>query len=214
MAISDHVAEQIREVEGAIGGSRSDVYGELISQFGANDLKKVISLRPTLFLGLGGQGTAVLSNLKAELEDAYRTRRGGIPTCFQFLAIDTWPYEPGPLSHAEYENVGNIDGDALLANDPKRVFARWWPDRKIRAGYIGSGADQKRVCGRLGLLAPKHFNEWTGKLKNQLARMATPDDDLAGIGANTVKVFLVSSVCGGSGSGMPVPGPLPLAPSI
>lgn len=202
MASNEKIAGQVHDVERAIGGTTNDVYGELIDQFGEETINRVVSLRPTLFLGLGGQGTAIVSALKAELGDAYRSRAGGIPTCFQFLAIDTWPYQPGALEHAEYENVGSIDGDALLSNDPDRIFARWWPDPKIRAGYIGTGADAKRICGRLGLLAPKHFNAWTQKLKNRLVRMATQDDDLAGTGSKTVKVFLVSSACGGSGSGM------------
>ena len=179
---------------------------------------------PGIFIGIGGIGGSVV----ARLDEALKVRvalAGETPSAkqqqdqFRFMHLDTWKDGVSASFDASQvldlpEGKDKFDVDAKVESwwrggDP--AFRTWWPQRLLAAGDSGapllagpyaSGAGQLRVKGRLA-----YRISLTG-----LGRLAMPSvlENLRDIdavlgpaaGIRTVPVYLVSSLGGGSGSGM------------
>ncbi len=158
------------------------------------------SYRPTLIIGLGGTGALVCRKLKRRLRKLYGSTR---MSAFQFIAIDTTPADAAltsgseALDPGEYLYLGGVDADRVVeAIDENAYIASWWDRNFTHPGYIDQGAHQTRAVGRLALFF--HSSKVVERIQ-QAALNATTDPNLLG---RVGKVYVISSVCGGTGSGM------------
>ncbi|MCX7972188.1 MAG: tubulin-like doman-containing protein [bacterium] len=153
---------------------------------------------PTIVIGLGGTGLRTVVNLKR--------RVGSIDKgLLKFLCIDSDKNEVliKELEPDEYLNVGVPGVSAIISNlksEAAEYIRPWFPSNlsfKVVAG--DEGAKQFRPMGRLYLFKniDKVFKAIDMVTKQLRARFAE-----VSISSKTINVYLISSTCGGTGSGM------------
>jgi hypothetical protein len=168
--------------------------------------------RPTVVIGLGGTGNGAILKLKRRFINAY----GSVPPIIRFLSIDTTEN----VEHTEHADDGRVvtldpgieRHDISIANPASYVngtydyIDTWWPSN-IPVQAITAGAGQVRARGRLALFARSRniitaINraiDGVRQIKNQ--KLAYREEfrvsDRGG-----VEVYIVSSLAGGTGSGM------------
>jgi hypothetical protein len=179
---------------------------------------------PGIFIGIGGIGGSIVTKLADALKVQVSLAGDSLPARqaanqFRFLLLDTWKDGVSAGFDASQvldlpEGKDKFDVDAKVESwwrGGDNAFRSWWPQRglpgsetgaPLLAGPYASGAGQLRVKGRLA-----YRISLTG-----LGRQAVPSvmEDLREIdavlgpaaGIRTVPVYLVSSLGGGSGSGM------------
>jgi hypothetical protein len=176
-------------------------------------MNKKIEFRPTLIIGLGGTGQAVLLKLKKRFVDQF----GKVPPIIQFLSIDT-------TQEAERQNI-SADGKTGVELEPnnERYIVRvedaanlirgknphineWWP-KGARVTTIKSGAQQIRALGRLALFSAQ--KEIKRRITQKLDEVRTienmnrmQEEGFQVTTSSGVDVFIVTSLAGGTGSGM------------
>ena len=183
-------------------------------------------LRPILFIGLGGAGGKSLRAIKQQLHQDL-TAKGydaGIPTAWQFLHIDTPIVQdgatfPAPMLTAE-EYYSVVKSGMTLRDIIKRVenLGPLAETQKMLAGWgtefveiqISQSSGQYRAIGRLALIAD--LRNTFDVIQRAISKMLSPDaiPELQAVastlgiqmGETTPQVFIVSSLGGGSGSGM------------
>ncbi|MEZ4564466.1 MAG: tubulin-like doman-containing protein [Thermomicrobiales bacterium] len=179
---------------------------------------------PGIFIGIGGIGGSIVTKLADALKVHVSLAADSLPAQqaanqFRFLLLDTWKDGVSAGFDASQvldlpEGKDKFDVDAKVESwwrGGDNAFRSWWPQRglpgsetgaPLLAGPYASGAGQLRVKGRLA-----YRISLTG-----LGRQAMPSV-MAGLreidavlgpaaGIRTVPVYLVSSLGGGSGSGM------------
>lgn len=170
-----------------------------------------IQFRPTLVIGLGGTGKEVVLLLKAR----FLENLGQVPEILRFLVLDTTLAteevqgdlgERVYLSPIEFQYLGNIDANDIVENLHKFPFIAEWFPKILRPGVIDRGAAMVRAIGRLALFW--RVQEVVGALDAAIRNLMA----LANIpltlqpGALTqeqgISIFIVSSLCGGTGGGM------------
>ena len=183
-------------------------------------------LRPILFIGLGGAGGKTLRAIKEQLHKDLSAKGygAGIPAAWQFLHIDTPTYQDGEsfpapmLPASEYYSVTR---PGLTLQDIINRVENLGPPaetQKMLAGWsteyvpiqINCGAAQIRAIGRLALVADLRntFDVIQKAISKLLSPVALPE--LQGLASTlgiqmeetTPQVFIISSLGGGSGSGM------------
>ncbi|MEM2889782.1 MAG: tubulin-like doman-containing protein [Candidatus Hadarchaeum sp.] len=158
------------------------------------------SYRPTLIIGLGGTGYDVVRKLKKRIIGHYGRERGQV---FQYLVIDTAPEKPPvgqePLGPTEFIYLQSFQAAPWLSNlrksDPVK---RWWMEPHLPT-YTGNGAGAIRAVGRLAL----HYYASTviqQQIYNKI-RSSVEIGQQQGSSMGSVKVYIVCSVAGGTGSG-------------
>jgi hypothetical protein len=176
--------------------------------FGGERVRRRVTFRPTVVIGLGGTGYGALLKLKKRFVDAY----GSVPPIVQFLSIDTT--ENMTLADPQ-------DGDTRLSNDEVYVLhvvapsgllngtnphiVEWWPP-EVPTQAIIAGAGQVRARGRLALFAKadevyariRRAVDDVRNIRNQKQMFA---DQFQVASRGGVEVHIVSSVAGGTGSG-------------
>lgn len=171
--------------------------------------------RPTVVIGLGGTGLSVIRKVKSRMEQLLEH---GIPPMVRFLGMDTdirdlekSGTEESELELAEWINIGNYDADGYLeANKNNPLIKSWWEPLE-KPGMITVGAHRRRPVGRLSLFnhmggtaGVHHRLDMTiGDVGNAQSRSSTkgmPGYDEADPALGT-KIYIVSSVCGGTGAG-------------
>lgn len=181
-----------------------------------DEIEASLEFRPTLVIGLGGTGHEVLVRLKARFldtfgEDAFKAIKLLVfDTADESLAVST---ESGRLvsllRDTELINIGHIPVERLIRNLDKHPAIKAWLPEKLPPRAITAGAKQIRPLGRLALFY--HYNQ-DAKIQDRLTAVirALANIKLKGasagegaIVANTrgVNVFVVCSLCGGTGSG-------------
>lgn len=166
-----------------------------------------VTLTPTLLIGLGGTGGEVIRKIKAKNRRAFDIR---VPL-FQYLVIDTEPLHnlPGqePLEEHEYVSLGGYNPNVVaheLDNYP--LIKEWWPYPERLPSSVNFGAGLLRAVGRLSLFV--RHNEYIDKLEGKMATMEAirSEEWLREQGyevlADTRRVYIVTSLCGGTGSGI------------
>lgn len=172
-----------------------------------NDKNKEII--PSLIIGLGGTGYRVLKNLKKKfLASEYYGH--GVPPMIRFLSFDTdqnveEDKNEAALLSIEEKIVLSCQTDKVLTNlNQFPHIKNWFPAHRIK-DTVAHGARQIRGLGRLALFV--NIALATDRLRDSL-RAITEKRLLQGAGflrtpnSVPINVFLVSSVCGGTGSGM------------
>lgn len=189
--------------------------GELGNGVGPTQPEEIF--RPTLVVGLGGTGTLVLKRLKRLIRNKFQHSQQ--TELFQLLAIDT---ELESLSHlqglevTEFYNLaettirGNDVIKAMLGNDTHEIYKglrSWWPIAKsgepFKPGDITHGAKATRCIGRLAFWSrgPEVRRRIERKITETLNIRGLRRSEFSATGT-TMKVFIVCSLAGGTGSGM------------
>ena len=165
------------------------------------------SYRPTIIIGLGGTGLAVVRRLKQLLKRYYP---GEAKDIFQFVCFDTAaeevPEGEEPLDAGEFVHLGAFDAADMIRHlDENRYIAHWWPGgkkRPYRPTFSGTGANRVRAVGRL-VLFNYLSNTIIPRLENKIDR-AIEINAQHGMGATSIKFYIVGSLAGGTCSGMMV----------
>lgn len=189
-----------------------DIFEDRVPQ---DEIESNIEFRPTLVIGLGGTGHEVVVRLKARFlqtfgEEIFRVVKLRVfDTADESIAVST---ETGQLisldRDSELINIGHVPVQGIIRNlDRSPAIAAWLPDNlPVRA--ITAGAKQIRPLGRLALFY--HYDHDV-KVRDRLQAVIRSLGNIKlkgalGDGAQVartrgVNVFIVCSLCGGTGSG-------------
>ena len=167
------------------------------------------TIYPTMVVGVGGMGTNTVRAVKRRFRNVW----GGdqLPGMIQLLALDTEPLnnrlDQEPLFSDEFAYMGKFDATRLVANlDQHPEIARWWNYPSIPLGYIHNGAKQLRPIGRLCFF--RNYVTFKQQLTTKLANldkirdMETAQNRGFPVVGNYQLIYVVSSLCGGTGAGM------------
>ncbi len=169
------------------------------------EMQQRVGMRPSLLIGLGGTGQKVLVQLKARFIRNY----GQVPSAVEFLCFDTdqaveQTQVEGQIirltGETELVNIGGVQTANIVTSlDRYPAIASWITEDKERIpkAAITMGARQVRPLGRLSLYwyVEKIYN----KIFSSVQRLT---DIKQGFEKRGINVFVVSSVCGGTGSGI------------
>ena len=180
-----------------------------MDQSGAPFFSEKPTIYPTLVVGVGGMGTNAVRAVKRRLRKAW----GGesLPAMIQLLALDTEPLinrlDQEPLYADESAYMGKFDATRLvdnLENHPE--IARWWDYPSIPLGYIHNGAKQLRPIGRLSFFRNyvtfKRLLETKYAALDKIRDLEMAQNRRFPVMSNYQLVYIVSSLCGGTGAGM------------
>ncbi|MGI9823365.1 tubulin-like doman-containing protein [Agromyces sp. Marseille-Q5079] len=188
-------------------------------------------LRPFLVIGVGGSGGKTLRGLRHALELRLQQAdwKGGLPTAWQFLHIDTptsqdgtdfvLPFLPPSDYHgliasgATYETVyGSVVHGQRLAADVVDDVKRQLPDSGRVPVTVAKGAGQFRAVGRTVVLSK--LADVSAAARRAIDRMTAADalGELETLGERlgakpragatpSPTVIVASSIAGGSGAG-------------
>jgi len=173
------------------------------------------SMVPTVLVGVGGTGVEVLSRVRRLVEEGYGSLKK-FPL-ISFLTIDTDkdykvsnPEAAGsPLQdHEKYwASVSGREVSDMMSNMSKYPWIESWFPRELERniGALEAGAGQIRACGRFAFFYNYHrikarFNEACDRVKGHENLMLDEYD--IRVNSNSLNVFLVGSLSGGTGSGM------------
>ncbi len=167
------------------------------------------TIYPTMVVGVGGMGTNTVRAVKRRFRNVW----GGdqLPGMIQLMALDTEPLvnrlDQEPLFADEFAYMGKFDATRLIANlDQHPEIARWWNYPSIPLGYIHNGAKQLRPIGRLSFF--RNYVTFKQLLETKLASldkirdMETAQNRGFPVVGNYQLIYVVSSLCGGTGAGM------------
>lgn len=171
----------------------------------ALEMQQKINMRPTLMIGLGGTGQKVLVHLKARFLRNY----GDVPRAVRFLCFDTDTAaektkiddrEISLVTDTELINLGGIETQNIIKNlDRYPAISSWIIEDKERipTRAVVQGAMQVRPIGRLSLFwrVETMFSKMMEAIRG-LTRVDEVSTEERGL-----NIFIVSSVCGGTGSG-------------
>jgi hypothetical protein len=174
--------------------------------------KSNVEIHPTLIIGLGGTGHDVLLDLKRRLTDQFDE----VPPIIHFLAFDTAEPTKRFVEGANGQPVElelNKERFLLRVEDPNSIIGphnphieEWWPHGTLVSQII-SGATQIRARGRLALFA--NYIEVKNLITKSLTEVRKVDNidlmrssDFFVSQTPNTQVYVVSSLAGGTGSGM------------
>lgn len=178
------------------------------------------SIYPTFVIGLGGTGKNVVRHVKRRFANEWHDSvalseqaNDATSSLLQVLAVDTEPLVNQPneeeLYQHEYAFLGKFDGTKLISNKALHApFLDWWTwnPTDIPLGYIHNGARQIRPVGRLAFF--RNYVTFQRMIKRKREAMvkipAIEQAEERGhkVISDTRLIFLVCSVCGGTGAGM------------
>jgi hypothetical protein len=171
-------------------------------QFEANELE-FTSYRPTIIILLGGTGLKIGRRIKKLLRHLFRQEHLGV---FQIICFDTAPEETPegeePLDPGEFVYFGPVDIGAQIKHlEENPTIAEWWPGtaegHPHSVTFSGTGSHRDRTVGRLVLF-------------NYMSNLVIPRLEMAidraiqiqaqnGMGVPSIKVYVISSLSGGTG---------------
>jgi hypothetical protein len=181
-------------------------------------------VRKTLFIGVGGSGGTTLRYLYQEMLNGLLEQgwTGPLPECWQFLLIDVAGVADGIKGNvpnvltggASFMGLADVQTswstflDMMPTQEPE-VVAGWKPEAPL-PGEPFDGAGQRRALGRL--VAVTRIAEMKQRIDSLTLKLGSADQDLqdvakllgtgAELGNEDIRVYLVTSLAGGSGSGM------------
>lgn len=176
-------------------------------------MKNNVEFHPTVVIGLGGTGYGTLTRLKKRFIDKFKA----VPPVVQFLSIDTtreaepgvWAADGETEIRLEQNNesyIVQVEDPNSLINSNNPHIDRWWPTGSSVSAII-SGAQQIRARGRLALFA--NYSEIRARLAQKVdeARKVENIAAMKNYGFRIsdrvgVEIYIVSSLAGGTGSGM------------
>ena len=181
--------------------------------------KQPIFLRPTLIIGLGGTGSKIVLEAKARLEETFGSN--GYKAAIKFLSFDTanenlvttQPNHPDKKvifsPEQEFVRISDVPlHDLMQSRDTNPAIAAILPEI-LQSTQIDQGAQQVRRLGRVALFY--HYPRVREKLIQTISDLR--DVQVMGKIGETkrhhihvrdrgrLRVFLICSICGGTGSG-------------
>lgn len=177
-------------------------------------------VRPSIIIGLGGTGTGICLKLKKLISE----KAGPDFPLVKFLIFDTDVMDVMGVKTAgaggeavahnqiksvftpnEFYHLTVRDVEGIIRNAEKHPHIFSWFPRDLELKDISSGANQIRIIGRLALYwnisqvidAIERVKKEVSSIKNKAAAGERGYDLQDGI-----SVYIMSSLCGGSGSGM------------
>ena len=172
-------------------------FTEYLQAAEGQNLLQVASLRPTLYVGLGGFGCTVLRRLKTQVSTLVPGQASG----FSFLGMDTHPHDQkGVLTLNEYVPLSiGVDPNKVSRAHPRALG--WFTEltASYRAKSIQGGADKVKAVGRVALRNPATFQRVVGAIERAADDLAQFRDNFQ-LGAQP-KVYVVSTLAGGTGAG-------------
>lgn len=172
---------------------------------------------PAIFIGIGGIGGGIVTEIRQELKTRVAFA-GDTPAAreraanFRFLLVETdetehhHGFDPSEIfvipGGSDMHRV-NQRTSQLMASDPP--FQDWWPanpeGEPLRVGDFNHGAGQLRLKGKLA------YRISLGNSRNVVAAVSRALNSIQDVlrtsdGGAIVKIYLVSSLGGGTGSGI------------
>ncbi len=170
--------------------------------------KKTRQLIPTLLVGLGGTGYRTLKLIKKKFMQSAHYN-GKVPPMVSFLSFDTdtnvEDKKTEDILATSEKVVLTVDTSSILGNiNQFPHIKKWFPTHKIQ-DTVAHGARQIRALGRLSVFS--NINTVLDSIREAIRRIndkrLLSGGEILRTGDNVpVNVFIVSSVCGGTGSGM------------
>ena len=176
---------------------------------------------PSLVIGLGGTGKRALTHLKRRIFDTYH--REDLPWV-RLLSIDT---DDGGVSNPpvisqhtgqhielglnEMRVIDQSDTPRIISNldaPENRHIKEWYPDPNMNVDFpkAAKGSGQVRMFGRIGLYKGENLYTTYRWLQQAAQDVSDPAawDDYKGfsIDPSTQFIYIICSLCGGTGSGM------------
>jgi hypothetical protein len=168
-------------------------------------------LQPSIIIGLGGTGVKTILYLKKNLlEQAPEAVEKNL---VRFLAIDIDELKGEAPSAGLFGNPIRLDPerneflhivDRTEGNEARNIreISSWFPEEAYKYLPLTEGARQAKPVGRLGFfLAHDEIARWLNRLTDRLVTTEI-QREFPGIRANELNVYIVSSICGGTGAGL------------
>ncbi len=167
---------------------------------------------PSIFVGLGGTGTEIVGRVKARLERIFRERRPDILTklAYRCFDIEDFAKRSQIVKDAldEAEEFLTIGGGVhpynfVTQNIHQEDLASWWSNDLTaicRNFEAFTAARRYRQVGRLA--AYVSFDQIEDRLKKAAHAAAGRSHGFTTPAHIVPRVYIVSSCCGGTGSGM------------
>lgn len=181
-----------------------------------------IDLRPTLIMGLGGSGLRIAVELKARLEEQFG-KNGQYQRAIRFLCFDTAnerfraSYPNHPEQSAELEpdrefiRISDVPLHNLVDNRSENPAISAILPEILYSTQIDQGAQQVRRLGRVAWFY--HYQSIRTRLEASLSALRSMDA-MGSLGLSAdgryelkmrdrqrLRVFICTSICGGTGSG-------------
>lgn len=185
--------------------------------------RRSAALIPAYVLGCGGAGIACVREAKERIATFLGAPRPDgpddphIPDLLQFHGLDTVPWDGTSgavrLRASEYTPLGGFNAGMVIdtmrrSKDGRyREIERWW-DSDIHPGVVSQGARQIRAVGRLAFYYgfrqfQRTFHDKLDRLRSIGAREEAERQGYEVLArAGQMKVYVITSLCGGTGSGM------------
>jgi hypothetical protein len=176
---------------------------------------------PSLVIGLGGTGKRALTHLKRRIFDTYGTEE--LPW-IRLLSIDTdsaTVNNPPVISQRTGEQIvlGNSELRVIDQSDTPQIISNldapenrhikdWYPDPDMRVDFpkAARGSGQVRMFGRIGLYKGENLHttyRWLQQAAHDVSDPASWEDYPQFEVDQTLQfVYIICSLCGGTGSGM------------
>jgi hypothetical protein len=166
-------------------------------------------VQPSVVIGLGGTGVSTITFLKKAIEEQSPDLREFV----RFLAIDIDELK-GELPSA------NLFGESVRLDEDKNEFYRitdqtrgsearnipavssWFPEEAYQFLPLTEGARQIKAVGRLGFFLA--HEEIARRIHRLTDRLVTADvkKRFPGLRGGELNVYIVGSICGGTGAGL------------
>lgn len=163
-------------------------------------------IHPALIIGLGGSGIEVARRFRRRFDAEYEQT-----PFLRLFCIDTAPQEQenaytpllpqNEFFQAAAFNPSDYVGPHTV--DDRSVFKAWWRGFDgLPLQYVTAGAGQRRPVGRLAFFV--HFPEIRRRLTQAIQEIFQSETyfNLPDKYKRTLNVYIVSSTCGGTGTGM------------
>jgi hypothetical protein len=176
---------------------------------------------PSLVVGLGGTGKRALTHLKRRIYDTYG--RADLPW-IRLLSIDTdsaGVNNPPVISQrtGEFISLGSNELRIIDQSDTPQVISNldapenrhikeWYPDPDMKVDFpkAARGSGQVRMFGRIGLYKGENLHttyRWLQQAAHEVSDPAAWEDFPGFEVDQTLQfVYVICSICGGTGSGM------------
>jgi hypothetical protein len=176
---------------------------------------------PSLVIGLGGTGKRALTHLKRRIYDTYG--RADLPW-IRLLSIDTdsaTVNNPPVLSQrtGEYISLGTNELRVIDQSDTPQIITNldapenmhikdWYPDPDMKVDFpkAARGSGQVRMFGKIGLYKGENLHTTYRWLQQAAHEVSDPAawEDFPGFEVDPTLqfVYIICSICGGTGSGM------------
>jgi len=174
------------------------------------DIKSEIITRPSLVIGLGGTGRETIRFLKRRF---FETNNGKLPDLVRLLCFDTTEEANESilgqngndivLTSSEFWNLGGYNVDRQVQSiqgmvEYKEILA-WFP-KELRPGQVDQGAQITRPIGRLSLLLKE--KKVRALIREAMKQLHLIWKKRYKDTKESMDVYFISSLCGGTGSGM------------